>query len=243
MIPYMDMTFADWTFYWGESVLFTKIAGEWRGVCPMSRDDNGDYLHRDSDRLDDIDSIQFGYHSTGTTFSVPALEPFTSDDWVTYEPALGYFIIGGKLALITSEAPRNRIKGLHPRRLRSVVPLDTSALPKSVAGAISLETSMYDYYNTIVKEIASRMNNPFTMAWYHKIDKAIQEGVSPAVILHSDVAFVPVKGTDYGHLLFKGTLLGRVIKVGTKMRFVPRCKPITSIETVVNSWVLSKLTR
>ena len=245
MIPYQDMTFADWNFYWGESVLFAKLQGVWQGVVPSPYGENGEYEHSDSTRLDDIadngGTIQFNYFGARGSIRVSPLLPFTSNDWITYEPTLGYFILGGKLALLTSHAPRNRIKGLHQRRLCPVLPLDASALPKSVASVISLETRFYELYQVIVTEIARRMNEPFPTSWHAAIDTAIQDSVSPAVILHSDVALVPVKGTDCGHLLFKGTLIGKVTKVGTKLRFTPRCKPATAIESSVNSWVLSKL--
>ena len=151
-------------------------------------------------------------------------------------------MINGRLALLTSNAPRNRNKGLHQRRLCSVIPLDESALPKSVSRVISLETRFYECYGQIVEEITRRMNVPFPQAWYTPIAEGIQ-AEAVAVILHSDAAFVPVKGRDYGHLLFKGTLLGKITKVGTKLRFIPRCKPTTAIESAVNSWVLSKLTQ
>jgi hypothetical protein len=240
------MTFSDWNFYWGESVLFTKRDGAWQGVKPMCVDDAGRFLHRDGTRLDDIadagGNLKFQVFLTGRNFYAAPMQPFTSSGWMTYEPPLGYFILSGRLYLITSSAPRNRNKGLHQRRLRTVPALDRTALPSAIAGAIGDDLNFYDVYRPIVAEVARRLNVPFPSSWYEAIIKGIEDDVVPAVILHKDAAFVPAVGKDTGHLLFKGTLLGNVSKVGRDLLFTPRNKPVTGIETSVNEWVLSKLT-
>lgn len=247
MIPYQDMTFSDWNFYWGESVLFTKREGNWMGVTPVCVNDEGRFLHRDHTRLDDLadagDTIKFEGFFSGVKFSVCPLSPFTSSDWMTYEPPLGYFILSGKLYLITSSAPRNRNKGLHQRRLRTVPALDRTALPNAIASVIGDDISFYDVYGQLVQEVARRLNEPFPASWYEAIIKGIEDAVAPAVILHKDAAFVPAAAQDVGHLLFKGTLLGNIRKVGGDLLFTPRNKPMTGIEVSVNEWVLSKLTK
>jgi hypothetical protein len=246
MIPYQDMTYGDWNFYWGESVLFAKRNGKWAGVRPATYDSTGRFIYDEDQRLDDIESngdkVPFRNFHTNEKFWVRPMEPFKSDDWVTYEPPLGYFILNGRLALIASTAPRNRIKGLHQRRLQGVIPLDSSALSTAVARLIHLEgTSGGSTYAQLVREIERRMDTPFPSSWYSPIMQGIKDSTTPAVILHSDAALVPIEGTDTGHLLFKGALIGKLTAVGTKLMFTPRCKPTTNIESAVNSWVQSKL--
>lgn len=245
MIPYQDMTFCDWNWYWGESVMFANVAGKWRAVRPIVYDEDEPIRFNESDTLEQIDdeggTLKFAYWQGGKTFRVSPLTPFDSNDWITYEPPLGYFILDHKLVLIASQAPRNRVKGLHPRRLANVVPLDVTAMPTCVRNVISLEQSFNLHYASIIAQIEDRMNTPFPDSWYKLALAGIRDHVTPAVILHRDVALVPVAGKDYGHLLFKGTLIGRLYATDTRLRFTPRTKPTTNIESAVNSWVISKI--
>lgn len=247
MIPYQDMTFCDWNFYWGESVLFANYAGRWRAVRPVvAYEEDEELRFNDNDTLEQIDedggTLKFAYWDGSDTFRVSPLTPFDSNYWITYEPPLGYFILNNKLVLITSQAPRNRVKGLHPRRLASVVPLDVTAMPNCVRHVISLEQSFNLNYDSIIAQIEDRMNTPFPDSWYKLAIAGIRDHVTPAVILHRDVALVPVAGKDYGHLLFKGTLIGQLHATDNRLRFTPRTKPTTNIEATVNSWVISKIT-
>jgi hypothetical protein len=241
------MTVGDLTFYWGESTIFHKRNGRWEGVRLHLFDEGGSPLFSPEDLLDTLD--EDGYrlvfsrvHGRGLVRCDP-LEMFQSDDWITYEPELGYFITPrGKVLLLTSCAPRNRYKGLHQRRLSCVLPVDSGQIPSTIASKVETSTNTGIPFDSVVLEVANRLNNPFSESWYSSTLAAIENPEHTPVVLMSNVVFIPNEKALSGHLLYRGTLLGQVRQVkNRRLIFTPRNKPSSRIEKTVVSWVRSKL--
>jgi hypothetical protein len=251
MIPYQEMTFSDWDFYWGESVLFHKLNGKWVGVYASNRSDSdGDYRHHRDALLEEISQeggklkFQVAYSPTSTdAVYVDPMEPFHSSDWITFEPPLGYFLIEGNLQLLTCSVPRNRYKGLHSNRLRALPPVDVDILHTSVpTQEYGPRTGYRHSYSALVLEIARRLNEPFSTSWYLSIMGALTASEPSPVILAANVVFVPDTETNgRGHLLHNGSLLGILSIKGTTLEFSPRNDCPSKLAGSVSAWVRSKV--
>jgi hypothetical protein len=251
MIPYQAMTFEDFQFYWGESILLYKPEDTWVAVRPITRDDeDGDYLHNTSRILERISSgggklVFEQVHGGFERYSIDPLEPFTSDRWITYEPPLGYFFINNRVSLVTCRVPRNRYKGLHIHRLGEVPAVDTSLLPADLQGMVSTHPQFGVDFTQLVKEVVRRLNEPFPTAWYPSIIEALAAKDVTAVVLSESTVFVPDTGFALGHLLHNGSLIGTVRlddAPTARLVFVPREESTSTIENAVHAWVRSRLT-
>jgi hypothetical protein len=243
MIPYQDLTFADYQWYWGESIMFTKRDGQWIPVNPMFFDEEGRLMYDESSRLEDIaeygNLLYFTPLNGAGSISARPMEIFESSDWVTYEPRLGYFKVDGRLIYLTSGVPRSRHKGLTVQRLRARSPLDGTIVPRAVEQAILIPNTYGLPIYSIADTLADRMTNPWCESWYALVIEALL-GDEPT-ILDSETCVVPDRGKGLGHLLHNGTLLGHIRLEGTRLLFTERTKPTTSLEEVVHAHIRSKL--
>jgi len=243
MIPYQVMTFGDYNFYWGDSIMFTKIAGEWLAVRPRNANRDGEYQYstaRTLERLSrDGDELRFQEVNSGDFLYASAMEPFESDDWITYEPSLGYFMLDRTLVLVTSSVPRSRHKGLHSNRLQSLMAIDESAIPEELISRVVVRDGYSLPMDALANEIASRLNTPFPDSWYSPVRTAILSG--QPVILDAQTCAIPDSSKGITHVLYQGALLGHVVEQGQRLDFVPRVEPTTSLEKAVNTYLRSKL--
>jgi len=250
VIPYSEMTFHDFDFYWGTSVLFHIIEDSWVAVTPDTRmeDEDGEMclIYSECDTLESLDCrdcmIPFMRYFGGSPLMVPPLAPFRSPDWVTYEPKLGYFVLNDSLVLLTSSTPRSRHKGLHTRRLKSMPVIDAGATSNAVARVMTPRSAAMLPFSSLVQEIAHRLNNEFSSSWYLSVLNSLVAKEARPIVLNHNTAFVPEQGETYGYLLTNGAMLGRIEIQGTRLVFTPRCKPTSTIEATVTSVIRAKLT-
>ena len=259
MIPYQNITLNDFVFYWGDSVLFHKYHGTWVPVRPIHIEEMemDDTLEQVSDQDYTLQFRIVTMDRAGGFVEVDPLDIFESDDWISYEPPLGYFMLNiptvnskdewhdvRKIVLLSSTAPQSRQKGFAFNRLRSNVPVDLSAIPEAVSSRIVTPSMRLLDENEIVIEIASRLNSEFPSSWYKGVLMAMENDDS--VILDSSTCVIADRRKSLAHLLYNGVLLGHVTMhnctlSGARLVFKPRAKATTRMETTVNSYIRSKL--
>lgn len=243
MIPYEDMTYRDWEFYWGQSILFTKPGDRWIPVRPSCVNEEGEYRHPARDSLERIDR-RGGLLYFYTNDKIPAIikarpmEPFHSKDWVTYEPPLGYFILNKRLCLLDCMAPRSRYKGLSLHRISLSYPVDPVILPKSSHYWIPQQSMGSIDVVRLAYEIADRMSDGFPEGWGDNIRLALSS--NKPVILAPEVAVVPDIVNSRVVLLHNGVMLGTVAIASGALSFTPRSNK-SQVEKTVSAWVRSKI--
>ena len=240
MIPYTRMTFSDYNFYWGESILFTQLEGKWTPVRPVNHTEDG-YMQNEGMLLERIGAhggkLQFITLDSVTHVEVPPMNLFESDDWITYEPALGYFILRGQLGLITSNVPQSRHKGLHNARLSCMSPLGEATLPSHVDVVTGSGYSICII--TLANAIADRLNTPFSSSWYTTINTGMS--ADQPLILDAKTCVIPTPQTGGACLFFQGTLIGQIKKKAALLEFHPENKPTTNLELAINSYIRTRL--
>jgi hypothetical protein len=249
MIPYQDMQYKDWVFYWGSSWIFTVVKGKWTGVRPLLNDsETGEplisgYLHRRTLETLGSTDIKLTFQTVeGDIMKVSPLTPFESDEWVTYEPKLGYFLFNDKLTLLTSASPRNRHRGLHQNKLVSAPAVDASALPKLCREMVTpVGTGGVDMFG-LVKEIARRLNEGFPDYWGTAVLAAFKDNTAVTILSDSTaMVYDPIK--ELGHILFQGAMIGTVtVGSNEELVYTSRTPATSKLEVSVRDWVRSKLT-
>jgi len=248
MIPYEDITLRDWVFYWGHSVLFYKRDGKWIPVrpCtniplppPLGDDTTLERMQAEGCTLSFYPLIPLT--DQDTDFHVAPLDPFESDDWITYEPELGYFMINDRLVLLDCAAPRSRHKGLAMSRIRHSPPVEPGVFPKSMRKWLDYGGGSSGLHiEFLAVAVANRLNSPLSCSWRDSIINALGTTNEPC-ILESSVAFVPDKRRGMGMLLYNGVLIGSITMNGDTLSFKSRGLATPSIEGSVKSWVNSNI--
>lgn len=257
MIPYQNMRYGDFEFYWGESLIFYKHANAgWIPVMARpinSADIDRDYMLENCGRWFEFMTINppAGYQYLGKPIQANIrvnvgnlMTLFESDDWVTYEPRLGYFYNpDDKLILVTSQCPRNRYKGLHQRRLTLAPPIDSGVLTGTASTILSNDTSVREnVLDAIAWQVCQRMNTPFSNAWHPIVDMLFNSDY-PSVILSDSAAAVKTEDNK-AMLIFEGTYLGVISRTKRgALRFTPRTSNTSTVEAVVHTWIRDNLKR
>jgi hypothetical protein len=248
MIPYQDLTFRDWDWYWRESVLLYKHEGEWKAFTSCNRnedhedDDMEDRLLYDGDMtLERMKArnlkVPLREFPSGnlSPVSISPMNVFNDPDWISYVPELGYVMVGDTLTLLTTRAPRRREKGLTRSRVTAVPVVEPAAVPSSLLSRIP-DALPVQHFSRNVTALVKRMNTVASPFWGARIIASMSsDGMVPCVLTPT-VAFIPNSGTR-GCLLLNGSLLGSVTREGARLTFTPRGGDRGSIEQAMKSWV------
>lgn len=169
MIGYHGMVLDNMEFYWRRSFFLFRANGTWKPVrfsCIHYPEDS-DTPMRGPVRVDNGDKAGYTMcfmDNQHNDIITACDEPFTSDDWITYRPYLGYIMPTPRnLFRLVARVPRSRNKGLV---------LEGDA--RNVIVAISLgPDSDYVHPSALVQGLCDRMNKGY--ATPQDVSRAVTE--------------------------------------------------------------------